>query len=282
MEFWDKLGLEAAELWSKLAIDLKEWARNAGPKLLSAIVILLVGWWFSVILAKGIKKVLGRSKMEKGTATFVCSLTRTVLQIIVVISAIAALGVNINSVIAALGAAGITIGLALKDTLANFASGVFILFNRPFKVGDYIETEESAGTVTGIEMMFTTLRTPDNKHLVFPNSKLTSNKVINHTAEGERRLDLRYPIAYSADPAVVREVLTGVYKSNSFILSDKKIVVGIIEFGDSAAIYEVQAWIVSSDYNAARFDLMEKVKKALDENGISIPYPQLDLHMKEK
>ncbi len=281
MDF-EKILYSLGEFFTNVGSDIWKWLKTQGPNILGAIIIMIVGWWLSALIAKGIRKALSKSKVEKGAVSFIYSVTKTFLILIVLVSAIAQLGINITSVIAALGAAGITAGLALKDTLSNFASGIFILFNKPFVTGDYIEVEGSTGTVVNIELMFTTLKTPDNKHVVFPNSKLTENKLINHTSEKVRRLDSFYAASYDADVKVVKAVLAEVYANNQYILNDAdhETVIGISEFSDSAVIFEVRGWINSSDYTEAKFDLNEKVKEAFDANNIEIPFNQLDVKIR--
>lgn len=283
-EFFENAGTWLLDVLCRIGEIVWDWLSRNGPKILGALLILLIGWWLSVVIAKGLRKVLRRSKLDKGVTSFVYSVTKTVLLLAVIVSAVAQLGVNITSAIAALGAAGITAGLALKDTLSNFASGIFILFNRPFSTGDYIEVEESAGTVEEIELMFTTLRTPDNKHLVFPNSKLTENKIINHTAEKMRRLDLAFSLPYDADINEARKLILSVYNDSSYVIKDesKPITSGITDFGTNAVNFEVRAWIFSDDYWNARFELNENVKAVLDENGISMPVNQVDVTIKNK
>lgn len=281
---FEKILSSLGAFFMEIGLDIWAWIKSKGPNILGSIAIIVVGWWLSTVIAKGIRKALNKSKVEKGAVSFIYSVVKTVLIIIAVVSGIAQLGINITSVIAALGAAGITAGLALKDTLSNFASGIFILFNKPFVAGDYIEIEGSAGTVVNIELMFTTLKTPDNKHIVFPNSKLTENKLINHTSEQVRRLDSFYHASYNADIKKVKSVLADVYASNQYILNDSEhdIVIGISEFADSSVVYEVRAWIRSSDYSPAKFDLNEKVKDAFDANSIEVPFNQLDVNIKNR
>ncbi len=281
MDF-EKILVTVGDFFTRLGIDIWEWLKLKGPNIIGAVAIMIIGWWLSAVISKGIRKALGKSKVEKGVVSFIYSVIKTFLLLIVVVSAIAQLGINITSVIAALGAAGITAGLALKDTLSNFASGIFILFNKPFVTGDFIEVEGSTGTVVSIELMFTTLKTVDNKHVVFPNSKLTENKLINHTSEKIRRLDSFYPAPYGVDAKAVKAVLNDVYANNPYIVSDAEheTIIGVAEFSDSAVIYEVRGWINSVDYTAAKFDLNEKVKEAFDANGIEIPFNQLDVKIK--
>lgn len=283
MDF-EKILASIGDFFVKLGIDIWEWIKVKGPDILGAIAILVIGWWLSVVIAKLIRKAMSKSKVEKGAVSFVYSVSKTLLLVIVLVSAIAQLGINITSVIAALGAAGITAGLALQGTLSNFASGIFILFNKPFVTGDFIEVEGSTGTVINIELMFTTLKTADNKHVVFPNSKLTDNKLINHTSEQYRRLDSFYPASYDADVKKVKTILAEVYANNQYILNDDEheVVIGIAEFADSAIVYEVRAWIKSPDYSPAKFDLNEKVKEVFDANGVDVPFNQLDVTLKNR
>lgn len=281
MDWLNNTGIWFSEVGTDIWTGVVAWGKEAGPRILGSLAILIIGMWLARVIARIVRKTMSRTKVEKGVVSFVYSCLRTILDIVVVVSMIANLGVNITSVIAALGAAGITIGLALQGTLANFASGVIILFNHPFKVGDYIETEDSAGTVVSIDLMYTTLLTIDNKHVVFPNSKLTDNKLINHTGEDMRRLDLQFSAAYDTDVELVRKVLLAVCEECECVLSDRETVCGIVEMNSSAVVYEVRAWIKSSDYSNARFDLMKKAKMAFDANGIVIPFQQMDVHIKQ-
>ena len=270
-----------AEFFGNLWQDIVKWAAGAGPRMMKAVVILLIGTWISSIIKRIANGAMKRSKIDKGIAGFICSCIKTVLNIIVIVSAIASLGVNITSIITALGAAGITIGLAMQDTLSNFASGVLILFNKPFKRGDYIEAEDSAGTVESIELMYTTLLTPDNKHLVYPNSKMTADKIINYTAEPDRRLDMKFPVAYGSDVQEVKRIINTVGLASGYVDVSRGAVVGIAEFGDSAMIFELRVWIKANDYWDAFFDMQERMKAAFDENGIEIPVSQLDVKVIE-
>ncbi|MDR1002271.1 MAG: mechanosensitive ion channel family protein [Oscillospiraceae bacterium] len=279
--FWNKLALWVSNAFIEVGEAVVKWGKESGGKIVGCILIIIIGFWASKIIARIFKKAMSKSKVDKGVVTFMSSSLKTFLKLIVIVSAVAALGVNITSVVAALGAAGITAGLAVKDTLANFAGGVVILFNRPFKVGDYIETSDSSGTVSKIELIFTTLVTVDNKQLIVPNSQLIQNKLINCTAEGSRRLDLSYKAPYSADSQAVKEVLLAAYKDCAYVKADSA-EVGIAEFSDSAVMYEVRAWIDSSDYVAAKFALMEKVKYAFEENGIIMPRNNLDVRIENK
>lgn len=270
---WNWIANAATNIWGAIV----DWVSNAGPLLLTALLILIIGTWIGSLIRRVLKSTLKKAKIDPGISGFICSCVKTVFNVVVIVSAIATLGVNITSIITALGAAGITIGLAMQDTLANFASGVLILFNKPFKSGDYIEVEGLSGTVETIELMYTTLLTPDNKHLVYPNSKLTSDKLINYTAEPDRRLDMKFPVSYKSDIKTVKELIRKIGLESEYTNNERDIIVGIAEFGDSAIIFELRAWIKANEYWDAYFNMQERMKAAFDENGIEIPVSQVDV-----
>nr|WP_319487585.1 mechanosensitive ion channel family protein [uncultured Caproiciproducens sp.] len=250
------------------------------PKLIGALLILGIGWWLSNQAVRLMFRAMSHSKTDTGLVTFISSLTRALLKIIVCITAAAQLGMNVSSIIAALGAAGLAIGLALKDNMANIACGAQIIFTKPFRVGDYIAYENTEGTVERIETMFTTLRTFDNKEVVIPNSKITSAVIINYSAMATRRLDLKYSVGYGEDLAVVKRLLADLTENNPMALKDPEPLIVVGEHRESGVIVEVRVWCNTGDYLALYFDMQEKVKLAFDEAGIRIPYNQLDVHMK--
>lgn len=272
---WNWLANLGTGIWKAIV----DWVSNAGPLLLTALLILIIGTWIGSLIRRVLKTTLKKAKIDPGISGFICSCVKTVFNVVVIVSAIATLGINITSIITALGAAGITIGLAMQDTLANFASGVIILFNKPFKTGDYIEVEGLSGTVESIELMYTTLLTADNKHIVYPNSKLTSDKLINYTAEPDRRLDMKFPVSYKSNVQQVKELIKKVGADSEYTDSSRDIIVGISEFGDSAIVFELRAWIKADRYWDAYFNMQESMKAAFDENGIEIPVSQLDVNL---
>ncbi|MBP3415314.1 MAG: mechanosensitive ion channel family protein [Clostridia bacterium] len=275
---WNWIVSVATDAWEAIV----KWFASSGPMLLKALLILVIGLWIGGIVRRAVKGALKKAKVDTGISGFICSCIKTVIYIVVIVSAIASLGVNITSIITALGAAGITIGLAMQDTLANFASGVLILFNKPFVTGDYIEVEGHSGTVESIELMYTTLLTPDNKHLVFPNSKMTANKVINYTAEPDRRLDMKFPTSYKSDVQKVKDIITKVGLASEYTDNEHGAVVGIAEFADSAIVFELRVWIKADSYWDAFYDMQEKMKAAFDENEIEIPVNQMDVNLLSK
>lgn len=250
------------------------------PKIIGALLILGIGWWLSNKVVHLMFRAMQRSKADTGIVTFLCSLSRSLLKIIVCITAAAQLGMNVNTIIAALGAAGLTVGLAMKDSMSNIASGALIIFTHPFRVGDYLSFEKIEGTVERIEIMFTSLRTFDNKEVVIPNSKLTASTITNYSAMTTRRLDLHYNIGYHDDIAKVKRLLTELIESSPLALKEPAPFVAVGEHNDSSVTMEVRIWCKTEDFTALYFDMQEKVKLAFDEARIHFPFNQLDVHVK--
>lgn len=281
-DFIYSIGERIAEWWTGGAKDsIINWLRTVGDPLLTCLVILIVGLWVAKMITRIVTKALNNSRADKGIAGFISSCLNFVLKMVVIIAAIAALGVNITSIITALGAAGITIGLAMQDSLSNFASGVLILYNKPFIIGDFVELDGSSGTVKSIELMHTVLITPENKELVFPNSVITRNKIINYTGLEARRLDLQFPVAYGSDIAAVKKSISNVCESSTYrIPGSAETVIGINEFGKSAVVFDVRMWIKANEYWAAYYDMQERMLAEFEKNGITIPFEQMDVHIK--
>jgi small conductance mechanosensitive channel len=255
------------------------WGESALPRLVGAVLILAIGWWASNLLVRLMYRAMKRSKADTGIVTFLCSSARAFLKIIVCITAAAQLGMNVNSIIAALGAAGLTIGLALKDSMSNIASGAQIIFTKPFRVGDYLALADVEGTVERIETMFTTLKTFDNKKVIIPNSKITVSVITNYSAMETRRLDLNYIVGYSEDLAAVKNVLGELVNQNSMILGSPDPLVVVGEHQEIGITMGVRVWCKTEDYWNLYFDMQEKVKLAFDKAGIAIPCRQMDVHM---
>lgn len=266
------------DLWAEIGA----WAKNTLPTIVIVILVLVLGWWVSSLLTVLLSRAIKRSKADDGVRSFVCSVCKTVLRGIVVISALATLGVNVTSIVTALGAAGVTAGLALKDSLSNFASGVIIMFNKPFKVGDFLEIDTLTGTVKQIDMMYTTLLTVDNKAILLPNSVVTASKIINYTAEPTRRLDLEFSVSYGTNLAMAKQVLAEAVAQSPLALQDPPPIFGVSGHQDSAVIITAMVWCNAENFIALKFDLFERVKNAFDAHGISIPFSQLDVHIKQE
>lgn len=258
---------------------LWKWFIALLPRVVGALLIFGLGWWLSGIIANIFTRGMERTKVDEGVRTFLNSCIKIVIKIIVIITTLATLGMNVTTLVAALGTAGVTIALALKDSLSNFASGVLILFNRTFKVGDFIEINGQTGTVRRIELMFTTLATADNKRLVIPNSVITANMIVNYTAKSVRRLDLNVGVAYGSDILVVKKAILAALKNCGDVNWDKEPIVGISSFDDSAITFDIKVWVSTKTFNASRYAINENILAELRKAGVEIPFNQLDVHM---
>ncbi len=281
---WSELWSNIVNWFTKIAGPaILDWLGTGGLALLTGLIILFFGLWISNIIARFIGKALRKSKADAGISGFLTSCVKFVLKLVVIIAAVAAIGVNITSLITALGAAGITVGLAMQDSLSNFASGVLILYNKPFLIGDFVEIDGSSGTVKKIELMHTTLTTPENKELIFPNSRVTANKIINYNRLPSRRLDMTFPVAYGTDVALVKNALLDAAAACPYRAEESdKTVVGIKEFGGSAVVFDLKMWIDTNSYWDSYYFIQEKVCSEFAAKGIVIPFDQIDVHVKNK
>lgn len=248
-------------------------------KLFFSIVIIVVGFKLVGFLMKKIQNGRGFKRLEKSSQTFISSILGITFKVIVSIIAITTLGIPMTSIVAIIGSAGLALGLALQGGLSNIAGGVMIMIFKPFKVGDYIDTHADSGTVKEINIFHTVLTTIDNKIVVLPNGELSNSVIVNYTAMKNRRLDLDFSVDYTTDIDKVKKVLYKVAEESKYLLKDKEVFVGLKEHADSALIFTLRMWVRKDDYWNARFEILEQVKKAFDKSKISIPYPQLDVHL---
>ncbi len=258
------------------------WFINYLPNIISAVLILIIGFWLTRIVGKLILKALKKSKADPTVSSFLHSLIGVTLKIIIVICALSTLGVDVTTIITTIGAAAVTIGLALKDSLANVASGTLIILNKKFKIGDYLETEGLKGKVVKIDMMYTTLCTYDNKEILIPNSRLTSNNITNYFVQDYRRIDLIIPIAYSEDIAKARDVIMTLINNNDMVIKDRNNRVAVDTLNESSVDLSVWIWCRSENYWVLMEYMKESIKNSLDANHIQIPFNQLDLHIIDK
>ena len=259
-----------------------EYLAQYGFKVIGALIILLVGRWLAKFISQWIERVLIKSRVDKTLAKFAKNLSNMVLLIFVLIAAMARLGVETAQFAIVLGAAGLAIGLALQGSLSNFASGFLMIIFRPFKVGDFIEAAGVKGTVIEIQLFNTIINTPDNIRAIIPNAQITGGNVLNYTTNGTRRVDLVIGVSYEDDLKKARTIIEGVLAQDERVLQDPEPNVAVFELGDSSVNFVVRPWVKSADYWDAYFDITSKVKLALEENGISIPYPQRDVHIKNE
>jgi small conductance mechanosensitive channel len=247
--------------------------------LLASAAIFFIGRWVARLVAGLIKKMMDKANVDPALGKFVKSLVYNVLLVFVIIAALAGLGVQTGSFIAIIGAAGLAVGLALGGTLSNFASGVLLIIFKPFTVGDFIEAGGAMGVIKEIQIFNTILNTPDNKKVIVPNAQVTGGNIVNYSVNGTRRVDLVIGVSYEDDLKIARQVLESVLQADTRILSDPAYTVAVSELGDSSVSFVVRPWVKSEDYWGVYFDLTEKIKVALEENGLSIPFPQRDVHL---
>lgn len=259
-----------------------EVAKTYGPQLLLAIVTLIVGFWIIRIIANLINNAMKRANLEVSLRRFLSSFISIILKILLLISVASMVGIATTSFVAILGAAGLAVGLALQGSLANFAGGVLILLFKPFKVGDFIDAQGYTGTVHAIQVFSTILKTPDNKTVIIPNGSLSNGSMINFSTEPTRRVDMTFGIGYGDDIAKAKSILKRLVEAESRALKEPAYQVVLSELADSSVNFTVRVWCNATDYWDIYFDMQEEVKNAFDKEGISIPFPQRDVHLYQK
>lgn len=269
-------------LIEKFLQELPDKALRLGIRVVLAVVVFFIGTQLIRIVRKIVKKSMQRASAETGVIQFVDSFIKAVLYILLVFMIASSFGLDAASVVAVIGSAGVAIGLAIQGSLSNFAGGVLILLLKPFKVGDYIieDSNKNEGTVVEIQLFYTKLATIDNKIIVLPNGTLANTSLTNVTANKMRRVDLRIGISYEADIRHAKQVITDVLREDEDTLKDRELFVFVDELGDGSVILGVRCWFLNEDYWEGKWRITEEIKYALDQNGISIPYPQMDVHMK--
>ncbi len=250
-----------------------------GINIFMALAIFIVGRWIISGIVNLVQRLLTKSKTDSMLIGFVSSILRAVLLLFVIIAALDQLGVDTTSFIALIGAAGLAVGLALQDSMQNFASGVLLIVFRPFRVGDFIEAGGASGTVEEIGIFATTLKTGDNREIIIPNGAIYSGNIVNNSARDTRRIDMVFGIGYDDDIREAKQIILDIIHADVRILKVPTALVAVGELADSSVNFNVRPWVASSDYWKVRFDMNEKIKLAFDDAGISIPYPQMDLHV---
>ncbi len=242
-------------------------------------IILFGGIWLAKQIQKYIAVLMEKREIDALLASFISNIAYVALIAFVVIAALSQLGIQTTSFVAIIGAAGLAIGLSLQSSLSNFASGVMIIAFRPFKVGDFVEAGGVSGVVEGIQIFSTQMRTGDNKEIIVPNSNITSSNITNYSAKDTRRIDMVFGIGYDDDIKLAKEILTKLLEEDERILKDPEPLVAVSELADSSVNFVVRPWVKAEDYWGVKFDYTETVKLTFDKEGISIPYPQQDVHM---
>ncbi|TRX61768.1 mechanosensitive ion channel [Fulvivirga sp. M361] len=258
---------------------LMDYAVDYGLAILKAIIVLVIGLWIIRAIRNGFEKLLSKRNVDASLKPFLGSLVYNILLVLLILSVLSTIGIQMTSFIAIVGAAGLAIGLALQGTLQNFAGGVVILVLRPFKVGDYIDGGGHSGTVKEIQIFNTVLITPDNKRITIPNGTLSNDSIVNYSSEPIRRVDMVFGIGYDDDIKTAKDLLESIVTSDERILKDPAHTIAVSELGDSSVNFAVRPWVKKEDYWSVFFDLQEKVKLEFDKAGISIPYPQRDIHV---
>jgi small conductance mechanosensitive channel len=267
----NKMESLAEKVWELLTIY--------GLKVIAGIVVFIVGRWVAKGLTKLARKVMEKRAVDHTLVSFVANLTYIALLVFVVLAALGQLGIQTTSFIAVIGAAGLAIGLALQGSLSNFAAGFLMIIFRPFKVGDFIEGAGVAGTVEAIQLFTTQLKSPDNKTVIIPNASLTAGNITNYSTKGTRRVDLVMGIGYKDDIDKAKEIMADVLAKDGRVLKDPAPTIALVELADSSVNFVVRPWVKAEDYWDVYFDTTENIKKSFDAEGISIPFPQRDVHV---
>ena len=252
-----------------------------GIKLIWTLIILSIGFKISKYLVKWTKKFLERSSIDDSVASFMMSIVRIGSKVIVIMMAVTTLGIETSSILAVLASAGVAVGLALQGSLSNICSGLLILLVRPFKVGDVIkeDTHGNEGTVVAIDLIYTRIKTVDNKVIVIPNSVITSSSLTNVTGQSERRLEIRFGIGYQDDIKLAKAIIERIAVEHAKTIDQNPIQVYVDELADSCIYIGMRVWVPTDDYYPIRWDILERVKIEFDKAGINIPYNQLDVHL---
>ncbi len=268
------------------SIDIQALAENAqafivlyGLKVIGAILIFVIGRWMAKLVTSGVRKAMESRQVDPTLIGFTTGLVQYALLAFVIIAALGELGIQTASLIAILGAAGLAVGLALQGSLSNFAAGVLIILFRPFRSGDFIDAGGALGIVEQIHVFHTKMRSADNKAIIVPNSSIMGGNITNFSAKDTRRVDLVIGVSYDAYIPEAKQLLRGVVEADERVLKDPEVFVAVTELADSSVNFTIRAWVNSADWWPTLCDLTENIKLKLDEAGIGIPYPQMDVHI---
>ena len=275
------LGDQINNLYEYAIQTVTELATHFGGRLLAAVAILVIGWIFARIIRNATRRLTLRAKhIDDSLSTFITSVTYSMCWVFVLLAMMGTLGVQTTAFITVMGAAGLAIGLALQGSLSNLASGLLIIIQRPFRAGDFVNFNGCSGVIRDIDLMTTTLTTPDNRILIVPNSQVTGNTIENFTREPKRRVDFTLGVAYASDIDHVKRVVLDEFAKDERIHAEPEPMVRLKEMADSSLNFTARVWTDTSNYWALYFDMMEGIKKRFDADGIEIPFPQRDVHMR--
>lgn len=263
----------------QLVPKLQEWIVLYGLKAVAAIAIFLIGRSVAKVVRGIVRRVMKRANVDATLISFVSNTCYVAILAFVIIAALGQLGVQTASFVVVLGSAGLAVGLALKNSLGDFAAGLMMIIFKPFKVGDYIEGGGVAGVVEEIGIFTTQLKTPDNKKIVAPNGKITGDNIVNHSAKEIRRVDIVAGVSYGDDIDKVKNVLADILAKDERVLKDPAPTIGVLQLADSSVNFAVRPWVKTADYWDVLFATQESIKKRFDAEGITIPFPQRDVHV---
>ena len=260
--------------------SIKKFLSTAGVNLLSGIAVLVIGLFLVHWAMKLLDRHDGKMKIEPTLKGFIKNLTRILLYVLVIMTAVSTMGIPLTSILTLLASAGVAVSLAMQGVLTNLIGGLILLMFKPIKVNEYVKIGDNEGTVKAIGAFYTEMATLDNRHINLPNGSLTNTPIVNFSREGTRRLDITFSVSYESDMDQVYAVLRKTVAAEKAALPDPAPEVNLIKCGDSALDFSVRVWVKTADYWPVNFRLLENGKRALDQAGISIPYPQMDVHMK--
>ena len=261
--------------------DLISWSVGIAKNLFIAIVVLVVGIKVVNVIVNKIKRAKALEKMDKSVASFIVSFTSIALKAIIIVSVISILGIPMSSIVALVASAGVAVGLAVQGALSNFVGGLMILFFKPFKVGDYIEAEGVGGSVQGISVLYTVLSTPDNRSITLPNGNLTNSIITNYSTEDLRRVDVEFFADYKNDIEFVKSTMLNVASTCPKVLKDPAAVAVTLDCADKGVKYALRVWCNNADYWEVKFALTEGVRNAFKDSQITIPFNQMDVHIRQ-
>jgi small conductance mechanosensitive channel len=264
------------EEWQQM---LQDGLTSYGPGLLGFLAVLVIGWMTAKFLTGMIRKGMKRARVDETLVGFTSNIAQMGMMALVVITALGQLGVNTTSFAAIIGAAGLAIGFALQDSLGNLAAGVMLIVFRPFKSGDFVEAGGVAGIVENVQVFATVIRTGDNKEITVPNGSIMGSSITNYSAKPTRRVDMVFGIGYDDDIKQAKQILNDLVAADDRVLADPAPTIAVSELADSSVNFVVRPWVNSADYWPVLFDITEKVKLEFDKQGVSIPFPQTDVHV---
>ncbi len=248
-------------------------------RVIAALLIFLIGRWVAKMVRRGVQRIMTGRGLDPMLVGFLGAILYSILLVAVVIAAVGQLGIQTTPLVAVLGAAGLAVGLALQNSLGNFASGVMLVLFRPFTKGDYVEAAGTSGTVDEVGIFTTVLNTPDNRKVIVPNGQITNDTITNYSAHDTRRIDLMIGVAYGDDLRVAREAIDKTIRAHDKVFDDPEPIVWVMELADSSVNFAVRPWVKTEDYWPVRNELLEQIKGALEAAGCSIPFPQRDIYV---